>query len=125
MGTFLIADDSPGKRAFLKSVLKHAHWDGEIVEAANTEEAIEFVNGQRQIMCAFVDYEMPSQNGPAVIRALRGKNPAAHIALTTSSDSARYEKEAMDAGADAFVCTSWTQEAVIKRLLELLDEWNM
>ncbi|MBI5155924.1 response regulator, partial [Candidatus Peregrinibacteria bacterium] len=65
MATFLIADDSGGKRMFLKSILKHAKWDGEVLEAATTEEAGEVIRNEKKIDAAFIDYEMPSQNGPA------------------------------------------------------------
>ncbi len=124
MATFLIADDSDGKRMFLKSVLKHAKWDGEILEAATTEDASVMIQNEKNIDAAFIDYEIPSQNGPAVIHELHAKFPAAHIALVTSADSRRYEDDAREAGAEAFVCTSWTEDRVVKALMDLLDQWR-
>lgn len=122
--TFLIADDSDGKRTFLKSILKHVKWDGEILEAATTEEVIAWIGREKKIDAAFIDYEIPSQNGPAIIRELRAKFPAAHIALVTSADSKRYKDDATEAGADAFVCTSWAEDRLIKALTDLLNQWQ-
>ena len=121
--TFLIADDSPGKRTFLRSILKHALWDGDIVEATTTEEASALIDAHPKIAAAFIDYEIPTQNGPAIIRTLRLVNPRSHIALVTATDSKRYEKDAREAGADAFVCSTWPGDRVVKTLLDLLTEW--
>ena len=121
---FLIADDSPGKRAFLQELLRHTHWNGDIIEAVSTEDAIQMIEAHPDIAAAFIDYEIPSQNGPAVIRALRSANPNARIALVTASNSQKYQKDAYDAGANAFVCTTWEEDRVIKALTDLLLEWE-
>ncbi len=121
---FLIADDSPGKRAFLHELLRHEHWDGDIIEATTTEDAMDMIEEHPDIVAAFIDYEIPSQNGPAIIRALHSKNPAAHIALVTASDSRKYEQDGYEAGANAFVCTTWEENRVIKVLTDLLREWH-
>ncbi len=122
---FLIADDSPDKRMFLRSILQHAHWDGNIFEATTTEESFSLIDAHPDIAAAFIDYEMPTQNGPAVIRKLRSTNPKAHIALVTATDSKRYEEDAREAGADAFVCSSWVENRLVKALMDFLEEWKV
>lgn len=121
---FLIADDSAAKRAFLQSILKHVHWDGEVLTAATTEEALRLIVEHPDIAAAFIDYFIPLQNGPAVIRTLRAANARAKIALVTATDSQHNEEEARRAGADAFVCTSWPEPDVIQRLTDLLAVWQ-
>ncbi len=124
MGLFLIADDSPPKRVMLHAALKRARWDGEIMEASTTEEAMALIDGHPSIAAAFIDYQMPSANGPAVIAHLRSTNPAAKIALVTAADNATYEQEARAAGAEAFICTSWTGDHLERVLQETLRHWQ-
>jgi len=123
MTAFLIADDSPGKLAFLHAVVTGARWPGPVLTAATTEEAIAIV-ADADIVAAFVDYEIPSENGPAIVRALREKNDAIRIAVVSASDRREYQESAREAGAHAYVCTSHPQDAVIGRLIALLEEWT-
>lgn len=123
MGTFLIADDSPSKRDFLLNILRKEDWIDEINIAKTSEEAFELID-TFDIDFAFIDYEIPSKNGPAIIRALKKANSSARIALVTASDSPRYKQDGIDAGAEGFVCTSWTLDRVSSALTDLLDRWR-
>lgn len=124
MAAFLIADDSEGKRLMLQGFLKHMHWAGEIFTANTTEEAKRVIQAHPEIGFAFVDYEMPTEQGPAVIAALKKSNPKARIALVSSSDSKHYEDDAKAAGAEACICTSYESDLVEKTLKELLESWK-
>lgn len=91
--------------------------------AATTEDAARIIE-EEGVTHALVDYYMPSENGPAVIARLRGKNPEARIALVSSADDTDNRDEAMKAGAEAFICTSWPADEVESALLGLLAEWK-
>jgi CheY-like chemotaxis protein len=118
---FLIADDNPAKQMFLARIVKRAGYT-DVAIASTTEEAIALIDANPQIDAAFIDYEIPSEEGPAVIRHLREKNPSARIALVTSEE--RYEEKGRAAGADAFVCTTYPENEVIARIENLLLEWQ-
>ena len=122
MGSFLIADDSPRKTQMLRTFLTHAGWTGEVLTAATTEEAIDLIDSH-SIEYAFVDYFIPSRNGPTVIAHLKSLPPPARIALVSSTDSRNNTDEALRAGAETFVCTSWESDRVERTLLALLEEW--
>ncbi len=124
MAHFLIADDSHEKIVFLKKMLKRADWQGEILTAFTTEDAKALIDSHSDIAAAFVDYYMPSENGPAVIKYLKETCPRVHIALVSSSDSAKNGKEARDAGAEATVCTSYREDEVERQLFDLLEDWK-
>ncbi len=119
----LLADDSETKLMLLERVLGHAKWPGDIVVARTTDEA-EALIAAHDIGFAFVDYYMPSKNGPAVIHALKAKHPAAHVVLVSSSDRQHNIDEAMAAGAEGFVCTTWQADRVESALLGVIDEWR-
>lgn len=122
MTALLIADDSEAKIMLLKAVLRHAKWPGEVLVAHTTEEA-EALIGAHDIRFAFIDYYIPSKNGPAIIRTLKAKTPDARIVLVSSSDQQENIAEARAAGADGFVCTSWEGERAEKAILGILEEW--
>lgn len=121
--TFLIADDSHGKIDFLRSMLSRVGWNGDIVVAETTEEAMRLIDTHPHISAAFIDYYIPSENGPSVIAYLKKRNPAAKIALVSSADSAKNSKQARDAGAEAVVCTSFRSDVVEQAIVDLLHSW--
>ena len=124
MPFFLIVDDSPWKMQFLRSMIERAKWQGDILEAWTTEEAKKLIDTHPEISAAFVDYYVPSECGPSVIRYLRAKNPNAKIALVSSADSKRNASEAISSGANAVLCTSDQSDVVEKSLMDLLADWT-
>ena len=121
---FLIADDSAGKRMLLTSFLKHAQWTVPILTATTTEEAMELIDTTEDIRWAFVDYQIPTKNGPAIIRHLKEKFPQAHVALVSAMEGRDLEDTAKAAGAEACVCTSRPEDEVMIALSDLLHRWR-
>lgn len=121
---FLIADDSPGKREFLEMFVEK-QMDVELIIAVNSEQAFERIHEHMEIPFAFIDYEIPSQNGPAIIKELRKQHPRCKIALVAASSTAEYKKNAEEAGADAYICTSWPLDKTESAITNLLAEWEV
>ncbi len=124
MHPFLIADDSAAKRMLLHGLLHHAKWPGEVLVAETTEQALELIEKHPDIGFAFIDYYIPSQNGPAIIKALKTKNPSAHVVLVSSSEQQENIDEAKAAGAEDFVCSTWDGERTPNKIFEILHEWS-
>lgn len=123
MATFLIADDLPSKLMMLESFVKKSGIAETILTAKTTEEAKKLID-DNHIDCAFIDYEMPSENGPAVIKYLHTKNPHALICLETASDNDHYEHDGYAAGAAEFVCTSYPDKDVHEKIERILMLWK-
>lgn len=121
--SFLIADDSAGKTTMLTLLLKRYGWTGHTYAAQTTEEAMKVIDEDPSVMYAFVDYYIPSRQGPAIIKYLKQKNPKARIALVSSSYSESNSKEARAAGADAIICTSDPSDQVEFHVKEVLEDW--
>jgi CheY-like chemotaxis protein len=117
--TLLIADDSVEKADMLQLIVERAGFDGTILRALTTEEAMQIIDEQF-IDLAFIDYFIPTANGPAVIASIRKKNPNAHIALVSSSDNAANCAEAKAAGAEVCICTSWERDRVEDSLMSFI-----
>jgi CheY-like chemotaxis protein len=120
---FLIADDSDAKIVMLRGILHAAGWKGTVLTAKTTEEAMKHIDEAQGIDAAFIDYYIPSENGPSVIRYLRKKFPNARIALVSSADNARNAAEAKEAGADEAICTTLSDSE--ERLKEMVEGWRM
>lgn len=124
-GMFLIADDTPAKLQFLASFVKREKWAGEIIQATTTEEAIILIDDHPEISAAFIDYYIPSQRGPAIIRHLREKHPKSLIALVSSADSEENNEEAKAAGANVCICTSIPERDLVEKLGGVIEEWKI
>ncbi len=123
MTTFLIADDSREKILFLRHMLKCAKWTGNLLIAETIEEAKALIDVHPDISGAFIDYYIPSENGPAVIAYLRKKCPLSRIALVSSADNAENTARAKKAGAEAAVCTTHQSDFVEHEITGLLESW--
>ena len=122
MSTFLIVDDSPQKIMLMQSMLHRHGWKGTTLIASTTEEAEEMIDTQ-DIEYGFIDYFIPSENGPAIIRYLKEKNPTARIALVSSSNNPGRNAEAKNAGVEVCICTSDEMDTVEKAFRDLLKNW--
>ncbi len=123
-GSFLIADDSEAKMMLLTLMLRKAKWEGTMYKAYSTDEAKKMIDDHPDIAFAFIDYYMHREFGPAVIRYLKSKNPAARIALVSSSDKQSNCEEAKAAGAETCICTTYQMDEVERRLMDILVEWR-
>lgn len=123
MPAFLIANDSPEKILMLKHYLNVAGWTGEMLTAATCAEAYDILAGRSDLTAAFVDYYIPDDNGPAIIRRIKTKFPSCRVALVSSADDASNASESRSAGAEAVLCTSYRSDQVETAVLELLAGW--
>ncbi len=123
MSAFLIADDSDGKAMMLQVLVKKSGIATTIVRASTTDEAKKLIDIEMPAF-AFIDYEMPTEQGPAIIAYLKEKNPKARIALVSSSNSERRQKEALEAGAETCICTSFQEDEVVSAITETLTLWD-
>jgi CheY-like chemotaxis protein len=110
----------------LRGILHIAGWKGEVLTAGSSEEAMATIDKASAIDGAFIDYYMPSENGPAVIRHLRQKFPECKIALVSSADNKENGKQARDAGADAVLCTTLvdSEEHIKETVRRWREEWT-
>lgn len=119
---FLIADDSPEKIDYLLKAIHATEWDIEVVTALTTEDAYEIMR-KRRVDFAFIDYYIPNDNGPHLIKRLKNRNADARVALVSSSKKPSNLKEALDAGAETTLCTSDPAHVLASQVDTLLREW--
>lgn len=119
----MIADDSREKILLLREMLTRAGWNGTVLQAMTTEEAKKIIDDNPDIAAAFIDFYIPSENGPAIIAYLRARCPKSRIALVSSGDSPENSALAQTAGAEIAISTSHEATKVERMILDLLHSW--
>ncbi len=100
MSSFLLVDDYPATRRFLREVLDSV--ESQFFEAANGQEAVEAF-ATHQPDWVVMDVEMPVMDGLAATRAIRASDPQARIVVVTQHDDPALRTAALAAGAHAFL----------------------
>jgi two-component system KDP operon response regulator KdpE len=109
----LVVDDEPRIRHALRVALGSLGF--EIQDACDGEEAIEIVQGQCPHV-VLLDISLPGISGVETCLELRRMCPSAGIVMLTVRDSERSKIEALDAGADDYVCKPFTVGELAARL---------
>lgn len=119
----LVVDDVADTRRLMRRVLERA--DIRVVEAATGEEAIESIARDRPDLVV-LDLRLPGISGFDVARRVRA-SPDREIARTvllacSASVQPEVEREALDAGADAFEGKPFDISTFVERIRQLLDQ---
>ncbi len=124
MDVFLIADDNDAKALWLEAMIMKSGIAKKVIRVKTTDEAKEVIDKEKP-EAAFIDYEMPSEDGPAVITYLLQQNPSAKVAMVSSSNSSNYQADAKAAGSHTYICTSFEEEDVVEKVMDTLEEWKI
>lgn len=109
---FLIADDHPIFRSGLKSLLKNAFPNSEIIERENGKDAEEAIFEQKPDF-AFLDIDMPEKNGLQVCMEVSEKTNTKVIILTMYNDAEMLSK-ALKNGANAYLVKDNTSDELVE-----------
>ena len=82
--TFLVVDDSKLARMVVRQALRELHPDCAIVEARTNAEA-EQAEGVESLTAAFIDFNMPDEDGLELAARLRVRRPDLPIAIVSAN----------------------------------------
>lgn len=82
--SFLVVDDSRLARMMVRQALRDLHPDCAIVEAATGAEA-DRVDGVETLTAAFIDFNMPDEDGLELAARLRARRPDLPIAIVSAN----------------------------------------
>ena len=120
----LIADDDPGMRDVLRSLLNEAGYT--VVAAASGEEALNLAE-HLDATVAIVDLAMPNGDGLHTCRALRQMGAWQHvpILILTSHHTDKALRAARMAGATTFVCKPFIPSMLLRRIASLTGQGSV
>lgn len=95
----LIVDDSKFSRLSLRAIIADKFSDVYVCEAANGAEALA-IAAEMMLDVVFLDYNMPGENGLAVGRTIRARQPHARLAMITANVQETLAEEVRAAGIE-------------------------
>ena len=119
----LVVDDSETVRVMVRNILQQM--DISVLEAADGEEALQFLKGEHGIQFILLDWEMPVMDGMEFLLKVRNERLAEStkiIMLTTYTKRLNILK-AIDAGADEYIMKPFTSDIIIEKMQSLVDTY--
>ncbi|MGA7343132.1 MAG: response regulator [Terracidiphilus sp.] len=118
----LIVDDSSVMRKIVERALRQAGLDPLVVhEAGSGTEGLDLLRG-RPVDLILSDINMPSMDGLEFLRQIQAQNlaPGVPVVMITTESSEEHVKQAIQAGARAYIRKPFTAEQVKERVLPLV-----
>ena len=118
----LVVDDNDIVRRFICQILQ-TQADIEVVcQAADGADAVRKVREHRPHV-VLLDITMPVMNGFEAARLIKHEFPSTLIVVVSQSDSAPFAREAIAAGANAYVVKSNASTELIPMLRKTVSEY--
>ena len=119
--TILVVEDNPGLRRIVLRQLSEAGYH--VLEAADAEAAMEFINGPEPIHLLLTDIVMPGDmDGRDLARAAVARRPLLRTLLTSGFPDARLAGEKPQARAIRLLSKPYRKEELRQVVREVLDE---
>lgn len=117
----LVVEDDEQSRMFLTSFLKKTGY--QVNEAETGVVALKKLEEGRQPDLFLVDVMMPEMDGFELIQKIREKNELKDtpIIMTTALDDAKHIKEAISAGANAYIVKPINIQRLRSKISEFLE----
>lgn len=120
--TILVAEDNPVNMMLMRSILKKNLPDGNMIEAANGLEAVQYYKETNPDII-LMDIQMPEMNGYEATQAIRKLSTQKRIPIVAiTAGNVKGEKEkCMEAGMDDFLVKPVREENIIAVLKKWLQ----
>ena len=112
----LVADDDPGSRLILRSLL--GRWGYEVTTVADGDAAWRVLTSEESPRLVVLDWKMPGREGPAICAELRRSERPGYfyVILLTARGQGTDLVEGMEAGADDYIVKPFEAEELRVRL---------
>jgi CheY-like chemotaxis protein len=99
----LIVDDHPVLRAGLAALLRQVMPDIDVLEAGSGKDALDIAEGLPDLDVVVLDLVMPVMGGMEALAEFGRRHPALPRIILSSSEEPEEAREALEAGAQAYV----------------------
>lgn len=110
----LVADDEGDMRQLLGLILK-SHGYVDITYAFDGPNAL-LVLKQKDIHIAFIDINMPGENGISVVKQAQEIRPSCFCVMVSANSTVQNVRAALTAGARGFIVKPYTEQKIIQIL---------
>lgn len=98
----LVVDDSATMRSIVKKILGASRFPLRLADASEGQAALNII-ARNTADIVFLDYNMPGLSGVETLKAIKGSNRAVRVVIMTSASDESVARQAIEAGADAFL----------------------
>lgn len=120
MRKILIVDDTAFMRFVMKGIIEEIG-EFEVVEAKNGMEAITAYQQHKPVLVT-MDITMPEMDGITAVRNIKAVDPQARIIICSAMGQQAMVVDAIKAGARGFLVKPFDREAVIRSIVNMLQE---
>ena len=117
----LVVDDESRMRKLVRDFL--VRQDYEVLEAGDSEEALDIFYREKDIALLILDVMMPKMNGWEVCREVRENSKVPIIMLTAKSDESD-ELMGFDLGVDEYISKPFSPKILVARVEAILRRTN-
>jgi signal transduction histidine kinase len=118
----LIVDDDEGDRKQIRRALKQSGLPCECTETETVKDALEACE-KLAFDCAFVDYQIPGQDGLSGVSALSARLPFMAIVMSTGQGDEMVATEAMKRGASDYILKSLiTPQSIFRTVKNAIEK---
>ena len=112
----IVNDDTRAMRMLLTQMLRDMGFD--VSEARHGREALTYLDANRDIDLALVDWNMPEMNGLEFVEAVRRDDrfTALRLMMVTTETEMAQVIRALDAGAQEYVMKPFTRDVIDEKL---------
>ncbi|MGE0858301.1 MAG: response regulator [Gammaproteobacteria bacterium] len=114
----LIVDDHPLMLHGVQEVVREAWPEAVCRGAGRADEALRLVASGEPVDLACIDLSLPDLDGVELIRRLRALRPSLPVIVLSASDLALQVEQALDAGAQIYLCKSLPRVELVAALRE-------
>jgi len=115
----LIADDHPIYRRGLKELLYDSFDDVTIDEAANSNQALSYVN-KNSYQIILLDIAMPGRSGLDIIKDIKKASSKLSVLMLSAYPEEQYAIRALKSGASAYLTKKSVPDELIKAIKKVL-----
>ena len=109
----LVVDDHVLIREALRGVLKELKGDAAILEAPDSRQAMQHIEGNPDVELVLLDLNLPDRSGFDVLAELRERHPAISVVMLSASEDRDDIAKALDLGALGFIPKSARRDVML------------
>jgi DNA-binding NarL/FixJ family response regulator len=112
----LVVDDHPLIREALRGVFQELQHDAGVIEASDSQQAMQLVAEHQDIELILLDLNLPDRDGFSILSELREQHPEIAVVVLSGVQDRSSVAKALDLGAVGFIPKTGQREVMISAL---------